>query len=338
MAKTRPNLYLQIWGGLGARINTLLSVLHGLDANNLPHQLSISWPMNNEYLDSPAGHSDHRESLFAIHLQDLYDIKRPIKYIEPKEFAVYSTMYTSYSLTYTQAPSRDPLFRGQIHFNTQPHDESFCIAGHQWMNIDGLHARILPKFKTIFERNMSLKPQAQRLVDSLMLEFNRTERVVGLYIRQSTIHPAVSKWDAMSRMLPVFREEAERDLDTKFFVCCDDHKYLTILRDELKSVGNGDAVERVITVPKPGKFNDPEEMLNVTADIELMRHVDVFYPTWNSGLGILMAALRGEEFDRYGNTTTLGSAVFAKSPDALCHTDVSPVTDGGWLLQRETDI
>lgn len=338
MAKTRPNLYLQIWGGLGARINTLLSVLYGMDANNMPHQLSISWPMNDENLEDPPGHSAHRESLFALHLKDLYDIKRPIKYIEPREFSVYSSMYTSYSLEYTQAPSRDPLFRGQIHFNTQPHDESFCIAGHQWMNIDGLHARILPKFKNVFERNVSLKPQAQMLVDSLLPEFERTKRMVGLYIRQSTIHPAVSRWDAMGRMLPVLREEAARDSTTKFFVCCDDHKYVDVLRNELKITAVRDVEDRVITVPKPGKFNDPEEMLNVTADIELMRHVDVFYPTWNSGLGILMAALRGEEFDRYGNTTALGAAIFKKDAEALCHADVSPVTDGGWLLQRETDI
>lgn len=332
MAKARPNLFLQIWGGLGARINTLLSVLYGMDANNMPHQLVVNWPMNDEYLDSPAGHSDHRESLFALHLKDLYDIKRPIKHICAKEFAVLSSVHTCYQLAYTQAPSRDPLFRGQIHFSTQPHDESFCIVGHQWMNIDGLHARILPKFKSVFDRNISLKPVAQRLVDSLLLEFNKTKRVVGLYIRQSTIHPAVSKWDAMSRMLPVFLEEASRDLDTKFFVCCDDHQYVQELRDKLKTIGKGDAVERVITVPKPGKFNDPEEMLHVTADIELMRHVDEFYPTWNSGLGILMAALRGDEFDRYGNTTALGSAIFKKDPEALCHTDVSPVTDGGWVL------
>jgi len=332
MAKVRPNLYLQIWGGLGARINTLLSVLYGLDANNLPHQLCVSWPMNDEHLDSAPGHSDFRESLFAIHLKSLYDFKRPIKYIDCNEFAVYSTMHTCYPLSYTQAPSRDPLFRGQIHFNNQPHDESFCIVGHQWMNIDGMHARVLPKFKTVFERNISLKPQAQSLVDSLLSEFERTERVVGLYIRQSTIHPAVSKWDAMSRMLPVFRKEALQNLNTKFFVCCDDHKYVTVLRDELKSIGKGDSEDRVITVPKPGKFNDPEEMLHVTADIELMRHVDVFYPTWNSGLGILMAALRGEEFDRYGNTTALGSAIFKKDASALCHSDVSPVSDGGWVL------
>lgn len=331
MGNTRPNLYLQIWGGLGARINTLLSVLYGLEANNLPHQLVVNWPMNDEYLGSASGHSYKRESLFAIHLKDLYDIKRPIRYINAKEFSVYSTMHTSYSLKYTQAPSRDPLFRGQIHFSSQPHDESFCIAGHQWMNVDGLHARILPKFKSVYDRNISLKPQAQRLVDSLLLAFEGP--VVGMYIRQSTIHPAVSKWDAMGRMRPVLREELERDPSTSFFVCCDDHKYVDELREEVRELVPGEAQQRILTVPKPGKFNDPEEMLHVTADIELMRHVDKFYPTWNSGLGILMAALRGEEFDRYGNTTTLGSAVFKKDPKSLCHSDVSPVTDGGWFFQ-----
>ena len=53
--------------------------------------------------------------------------------------------------------------------------------------------------------------------------------------------------------------------------------------------------DNVVTTPKPGIMNHPEEMLGVVVDIELMRHVDVYYPTWGSGLARLMSALREDE-------------------------------------------
>lgn len=324
-------LYLQIWGGLGARVNTLLTALYGLEANNLPHELCVHWPTDAKDIDEPEGHTRERERLFAIDLQDLYDIKRPIRYISREEFSEAASQHTFYSLDYTQAPSRDPLFRGQIHFSTQPADESFCIQGHQWMNIDGLHHRVLKRLAAVYDANIKLKPEMCKIRDGILARF-KGRKTFGFYIRGATVHPAVHHWKAFKRMFPVIREQATMDREALFFVCCDDHTYLKPIREEIARIDDNPRSNRLITVPKPNKFNDPEEMLRVTVDVEIMRQVDEFYPTWNSGLGILVAALRRDEFDRYGNTTKLGSAVFKKDPASHCHTDVDPVRDGGWFL------
>jgi hypothetical protein len=324
-------LYLQIWGGLGARINTLLTALYGLEANNLPHELCVHWPTDMTDIHEPEGHTSLRERLFAIDLDDLYDIACPIRYVSTEEFAEAASRHTLYPLEYTQAPSRDPLFRGQIHFNTQPHDESFCVQGHQWMNIDGLHHRVLKRLAAVYDRNLKLKPSMCKLRDGILAQF-KGRKVFGFYIRGATVHPAVGPWAAYDRMFPVIREQATMDRKALFFVCCDDHSYLRSIRQEIARIDGDPDGRRLITVPKPNKFNDPEEMRHVTVDIEVMRQVDEFYPTWNSGLGILIASLRGEDFDRYGNTTRLGGAVFMKNQASLCHHDVSPMRDGGWFL------
>ena len=324
-------LYLQIWGGLGARVNTLLTALYGLEANNLPHELCVHWPMDASEINQPDGHTVLREKLFCANLDELYDVSRPIRYISAEEFREAAAAHTLYSLEYTQAPSRDPLFRGQIHFSTQPHDESFCIQGHQWMNIDGLHHRVLKRLAPVYDRNISLKPEMCKLRDGVLAQL-RGHKTFGFYIRGATVHPAVHHWKAFKRMFPVIREQATMDRSAKFFVCCDDHTYLKPIREEIARIDGNPRTNRLVIVPKPNKFNDPEEMLRVTVDIEVMRQLDEFYPTWNSGLGILTASLRGEDFDRYGNTTRLGSAVFKKDPASYCHADVHPVRDGGWFL------
>ena len=116
------NLYLQAWGGLGARINVVLSALHGLQANNLPHKIKLHWPLATQealaakgpkYWSSNEadGHTKNRERLFGAHLFDLYDIDAPIENITGEEFAAASQKELFYTLDYTQAPSRNPLFR-----------------------------------------------------------------------------------------------------------------------------------------------------------------------------------------------------------------------------------
>ena len=328
------NLYLQTWGGLGARINVVLSALYGLQSNNLPHRIKLHWPLATQEAlaakgpkywrqNEADGHTKNRERLFGANLSDLYDIDAPIEYITGEEFATASQKELFYTLDYTQAPSRNPLFRGQIHFNTQPHDEDFVIQGHQWMNIDGLHHRVLPRFKNTFDRYFKLKTPMAGVVRGMLKSFN--EHTVGVYIRSATIHPAVGPWDATGRMREMMRQKIVNEDKTKFFVCADDPNVMEHLKQEFPG--------RILHTVKPNKFNDPEEMRCVTADIELMRHTTEFYPTWFSGLGILMQALRGKPvFDRYGNTTSLGGANFVKDPNALCHPPGNPLVDGGWIF------
>lgn len=324
-------LYLQVLGGLGARINALLSVLYGLDANRLPHELCLHWPLNTKHAHK---HSrPKREGVFAATLEDLYEVKRPVCYIEAEEFADAISKYTVYDLEHTQAPGRDPLTRQSIPFCTQPHDESFCIQGHQWMNIDGLHSKVLQNFSSTYDNNLKLRPHAEAARD-LALEKFSNRRVLGFYIRGSTTNRAVRSWHAYEKMLPVIRKEALKDSTTLFFVCADNIKYIRCIHGELIDIDKDKSTERLITVPKPNKFNDHREMMCVTTDIELMRHVDEFYPTWNSGLGTLMASLRNEEFDCYGNTTKLGGGVFKKDAEALCQPSSDPLEQGGWILTQ----
>ncbi len=328
-------LYLRAWGGLGARVNVVLSSLFGLDANQLPHKIKLSWPMSTEDAlqakgarywtdrDIAGGHTKNRERLFGAFLHDLYDIDVPIEYISPQEFNEAASKHLFYDLNYTQAPSRNPLFRGQVHFNTQPQDEDFVIEGHQWMNIDGLHHRVLPKFKHTYERHFSLKPEVSKVVKGMLRSFNK--HTIGVYIRSATIHPAVGPWNAAIRMREMMRTKLASNPKHNFFVCADDPNVITQLKQEFPG--------KILHTIKPNKFNDPEEMRCVTADIELMRHTAEFYPTWFSGLGILMQALRGwSDFDRYGNTTALGGASFVKDPAALCHPPGDPLVDGGWIF------
>jgi len=324
-------LYLQALGGLGARINTLLSVLYGLDVNKLPHELCVYWPLNIKHINR--SNQRKRESIFAAKLEDLYEVKRPICYIEAEEFADAISKHTVYDLEHTQAPGRDPLTRQSIPFCTQPHHESFCVQGHQWMNIDGLHSKVLHHFSSTYDNNLKLKPEAEEARDLVIKKFSN-RRVIGLYIRQATTNRAVRSWRAYERMLPLIRKEALEDSSTLFFVCADDPSYVRLIYKELLDIDKSERTERLIVVPKPNRFNDIREMLCVTADIELMRHVDEFYPTWNSGLGVLMTALRKEKFDCYGNTTKLGGGVFKKDAAALCQSSSDPLEQGGWILTQ----
>ena len=84
------------------------------------------------------------------------------------------------------------------------------------------------------------------------------------------------------------RKHRVENPDTLFFV-------ITECPDTVNSIRSEFGEENVVTTPKPGIMNHPEEMLGVVVDIELMRHVDVYYPTWGSGLARLMSALREDE-------------------------------------------
>lgn len=333
------NLYLRAWGGLGARVNVVLSALYGLDSNRLPHKIKLNWPMATEAglqskgprywnaRDIQGGHTKNRERLFGASLKDLYDIAIPIEYISSDEFNEAASKHLYYDLNYTQAPSRNPLFRGQVHFATQPNNEDFVVEGHQWMNVDGLHHRVLPRFKHIYERYFSLKPDVDKAARGMIRSFN--EHTIGVYIRSATIHPAVGPWDAAGRMREMMRTKLASNARHKFFVCADDPNVLHQLKQEFPG--------KILHTIKPDKFNDPAEMRCVTADIEIMKKVRDFYPTWFSGLGILMTALRGwNDFDRYGNTTQLGGASFVKDPEALCHPPGDPLVDGGWIFEDRT--
>ena len=329
------SLYLRAWGGLGARINVVLSALYGLDSNQLPHKIKLNWPMVTEAdlqlkgprywndRDIQGGYTENRERLFGASLQDLYDIDTPIEYISSSEFDEAASKHLYYDLDYTQAPQRNPLFRGQVHFASQPHDEDFAVDGHQWMNIDGLHYRVLPRFKHIYERYFSLKPDCDKVSRDMLRSLN--EHTIGICIRSATTHPSVGPWDAASRMRKMMRTKLASNSKHKFFVSADDPTVLQQLKQEFPG--------KILHTIKPGKFNDSAEMRCVTADIEIMKNVRDFYPTWGSGLAILMAALRGcSDFDRYGNTTKLGGANFVKLPEALCRPPGDPLVVGGWIF------
>ena len=275
-------LYLRPIGGLGAR---LIPLLQGLSAvRESSHELVVCWPLSSRRGGGRSG--AHREQSFELSLTDLYDFDPPITEMEESAYLAKATHeLPHYPLRHTQnldGKGKSPVFLAD-------HEgEDFCVDAHGFFLLecpspgDSLAPGSLLRAYTDHFR---LKPPQKALYDDSLAKFE-DRPTVGVYLRQSQgANYQVLDWDARATLLPVMRSHAQRDPRTLFVIVCDE----AVLLDEVIAEFGAD---NVLTTPKPRIVNHPDEMLSITVDIELMRHVDIYYPTWGSWLGKIMGLVR----------------------------------------------
>ena len=273
-------IYLRPIGGLGAR---LIPLLQGLSAvRESSHELVVCWPLSSRRGGGRSG--AHREQSFELPLTDLYDFDPPITDMRESAYLAKTEELPYYPLRHTQnldGSGQTPVF-------LDDHEgEDFCVDAH------GLFQFVCPSPDSMtpvslleaYKGHFRLKPPQKALYDDLLVKFEGRP-TVGVYLRQSSgANYQVLRWDAERTLLPRMREQASRDSRTLFFVVSDEEPLLTAIVREF-------GAENVLITPKPHIVNHPDEMLGVTVDIELMRHVDIYYPTWGSWLGKIMGLVR----------------------------------------------
>ena len=272
-------LWLRAVGGLGNRLLPLLMSLDAVERSG--HRILLNWPT--KY--NKRGSHTVRESNFPHSISRLYDIDMDLIAEQTwrarikEDLPYYGLKHTQLGKDALQNPNsrRVPLRENK--------DTHVVVEAHGWLNLDGEGWEILSRLREIYLKYFKIHRQEQELFEQTRAKFSGRP-VVGVYMRQ--LHRALKKWNAYGRITPEMRKHQTEDPNTLFFVISECPKTVASLRSEF-----GD--ENVITTPKPGIMNHPDEMLGVVVDIELMRHVDVYYPTWGSGLARLMSALRGDE-------------------------------------------
>jgi len=275
-------IYLRPIGGLGARLIPLLQVMSAVRES--PHELVVCWPLTSKPGKARSGSS--REQSFEIGLSDLYDFDPPVTEISEEGYLAKTEDLPHYPLKHTQNLDGN----GQTPVYLREHwDEDFCVDAHGLFQFISRDARatepsaLLLAYLDLFR----LKPPQKALYDDFMERFEVDRPKVGVYLRQSRgANYQVLEWDARNTLLPTMRKCVEQwDVPPLFFVVCDEEPLLNEVITEF-------GTENVVTTPKPHIVNHPDEMLSITVDIELMRRVDIYYPTWGSWLGKLMGLVR----------------------------------------------
>ena len=272
-------LWLRTVGGLGNRLLPLLMSLDAVERSG--HSIFLNWPTK---YNERTSHSV-RESNFPHSISRLYDFD--VNLIGEQTWRARTREdLPYYGLKHTQLGKpalQDPDSR-QVPL--QEHKETHVVVeAHGWLNVDGMGWEILGRLRDVYLKYFKLHEREQELFEETRAKF-AGRPVVGVYMRQ--LHRALKKWDAYGRITPEMRKHRDENPDTLFFVISECPDTVNSIRSEFGS-------DNVVTTPKPGIMNHPEEMLGVVVDIELMRHVDVYYPTWGSGLARLMSALRKDE-------------------------------------------
>ena len=271
-------LHLRTVGGLGNRLLPLLMALDGIERSG--HTLSVTWPT--VYRDG--GHQI-REQNFPLHLSQLYDVNFSTS-SDAEWVAAMRQCSVHYGLGHTEIglqELRDPAGRAVPLMENS--GNSLTVESHGWLNVDGEGWSVVLRLRKAYEKSLKLHPEDQEVFQAVLDSF-RGRPTVGVYMRQ--LHPKLRNWDAYGRITPKMREHLREDAETAFFVISECPGTVQRLKDEF---GEG----RVITTPKPGIMNHPDEMKGVVVDIEVMRYVSVYYPTWGSGMARLMSAIRDEE-------------------------------------------
>jgi hypothetical protein len=271
-------LYLRTVGGMGNRLLPLLMSLDSIERSG--HKLMLNWPtVHHKKCTHPM-----REANFPLSVQQLYRVD--FARLSDSEWVHQSRQCPSYGLRHTQlglaalqsAESRQVPLREHA-------DTSVAVEAHGWLNVDGEGWEILSRIKDIYDKYLKFHDAQQNVLENVLAKFEGRP-VVGAYMRQ--LHRSLKNWNAYGKIAPKMREHQKDNPDTLFFIISECPNTVQSIREEFGE-------ENVVTTPKPGIMNEPEEMLGVVVDIELMRHVDVYYPTWGSGMARLMSALRGEE-------------------------------------------
>lgn len=272
-------LYLRTVGGMGNRLMPLLMSLDGIEHSG--HSLVLSW--STRYREG--GHQT-REHNFPLKLSHLYDVSFPTISGEEWE-AITRKGFPHYGLGYTEmglSELRDEPEHRPLPFKEHA-NSPFTVEAHGWLNVEGTGWSTVLRLKEVYEKYLKLHPDSQRVLEGVLAKLEGRP-TVGVYLRQ--LHPKLKEWNAYGRNVPHMRKHAQEEPDTAFFVISECPDTVRRIKDEFGE-------ENVITTPKPGIMNHPEEMRGVVVDIEVMRHVSVYYPTWGSGLARLMSAIRGEE-------------------------------------------
>lgn len=257
-----------------------------LAVRELAHDLVVCWPQSSGGgRGGPTG--PHREQAFELGVNDLYSFELPITDMAESAYLAKTQEYSHYPLRHTQnldGTGKSPVYCA-AHKNN-----SFCVDVHGAYHLVGALRKCGEKpdsaaLGELYRGRFNLRP-AQKEVYERLKKRLEGRRTVGVYIRQSRgANYQVLGWNATQKILPKLREHAQEDPSTLFFVVSDQK---SILDDIVKEFGD----DNVLTTPKPHIVNHPDEMLAVTVDIELMRDVDVYYPTWGSWLGKLMGLVR----------------------------------------------
>lgn len=272
-------LWLRAVGGFGNRLCPLLMSLDAIERSG--HALYLNWPTS--YHENKS----HRtlENNFPHSISRLYDIELNL-ISESTWRARTKEDLPYYGLNQTQIGEEILKANGKKQIPIQQHkDTHIVVEAHGWLNYDNAGAEIIGRMKDIYLKYLKLHASEQAVFDETFAKFSNRP-VVGAYMRQ--LHPSLRSWNAYGRIAPKMRKHAKENPDTLFFVVSECPRTVASIRKEFGE-------QNVVTTPKPGVMNHPDEMLGVVVDIELMRHVDVYYPTWGSGLGRLMSALRQEE-------------------------------------------
>jgi hypothetical protein len=162
---------------------------------------------------------------------------------------------------------------------------SLTVEGHGWLNVDGEGWSTVLRLKGVYDKYLKLHADSREVLQSVIDRFEGRP-TVGTYMRQ--LHPRLRSWDAYGKIVPKMREHVREEPDTVFFVISECPATVQRIKDEFGE-------NNVVTTPKPGVMNHPDEMIGVVVDIEVMRHVSVYYPTYGSGMARLMSAIREEE-------------------------------------------
>ena len=249
-----------------------------LAVRELSHELVVCWPQSSGGgRGGPTG--PHREQAFELGINDLYSFKHPITDMTESAYGAKTEEHPHYPLRHTQ--NIDGTGQSPVHCSAH---ENFCVDVHGPYLLDGERADS-NAIGELYREQFKLQAPQREIYEDLKGRF-KGRRTVGVYFRQSRgANYQVLKWNATQKILPKMREHAKEDPSTLFFVISDEKR---ILDDVVSEFG----ADNVVTTPKPNVVNHPDEMLGVTVDIELMRGVDVYYPTWGSWLGKLMGLVR----------------------------------------------
>jgi|TARA_R110000824_G_scaffold82768_14_gene207500 hypothetical protein len=271
-------LYLRTVGGMGNRLVPLLMSLDGIERSG--HSFALNWPTTYR----KGGHRT-KEQNFPLKLSHLYDVDLPI--ISTEEWQEITQQgLPHYGLKHTQMGV--PELRGpdgrSVPFEKHA-GNSFTVESHGWLNVDGEGWDAVLRMGKIYDKYLKLHADSQEVLQGVLKKLEGRPSV-GAYMRQ--LHPKLKEWDAYGRIAPKMREHAEEEPDTVFFI-------ISECRNTVRRIVDEFGEDNVVTTPKPGIMNHPEEMRGVVVDIEVMRHVGVYYPTWGSGLARLMSAIRYEE-------------------------------------------
>jgi len=276
-------LYLRPVGGFGARMIPLLQVMSAIE-REFSHSLVVCWPLHTTSSGGRAGST--RERVFPLSINDLYALDPPLTTTRETVHGAKAREFTHYSLKHTQ--NLDGKGKSPVHLSHHV-NESFCIDAHGYFSLDPDRPNALvtdaKEMGLLYSEKFKLHPRQQDLYESLKQRMEGRP-TVGVYLRQSKgANYQVRGWNATGSILPKMRHHYAKDSSTLFFVVSDEKPILDRIVEEFSA-------DNVLMTPKPNIVNHPDEMLGVVVDIELMRHVDIYYPTWGSWLGKLMGLVR----------------------------------------------